>query len=178
MVLSAFGLVKNHKWVSVQSDCGLTSKSSQHNFSQSHLSHLIVRKLFNNVLKIRQNPLRKTLRKMAMKIKIFSSYHRKPSFSKVTTLDNRSHIYRLPSNASVFTSCFPSDSQAWFFYSMVFKRGNSPNSVNVLKNNNNNNSNSSKNVVGCNERKFHCVKRLFSLSNQIGGKVELGKQRN
>jgi len=30
----------------------------------------------------------------------------------------------------------------------------------------------------CNERKFHCVKRLFGLSNQIGGKVELGKQRN
>ena len=38
----------------------------------------------------------------------------------------------------------------FFFYSTVFKRGNSPKSVNVLKknNNNNNNSNSSKNVVG------------------------------
>ena len=30
----------------------------------------------------------------------------------------------------------------------------------------------------CNERKLHCVKRLLGLSNQIGGKVELGKQRN
>ena len=30
----------------------------------------------------------------------------------------------------------------------------------------------------CNERKFHCVKRLFGLSNQIGGKVELRKQWN
>ena len=37
----------------------------------------------------------------------------------------------------------------FFFYSTVFKRGNSPKSVNVFKkNNNNNNSNSSKNVVG------------------------------
>ena len=30
----------------------------------------------------------------------------------------------------------------------------------------------------CNERKYHCVERLFGLSNQIGGNVELGKQRN
>ena len=30
----------------------------------------------------------------------------------------------------------------------------------------------------CNERKFHCVKRLFGLSNQIGGKVEQRKQGN
>ena len=30
----------------------------------------------------------------------------------------------------------------------------------------------------CNERKFHRVKRLFGLSNQIGGKVEQRKQGN
>ena len=30
----------------------------------------------------------------------------------------------------------------------------------------------------CNERKFHCVKRLFGMSNQNGGKVELRQQRN
>ena len=83
-------LVDSHKWVSVQSDCGLTSKSLQENFSQSHL---IVERLFNNVLKIRQNPSSKTLRRMAVKITIFSSYHGKPSFSKITTSDNRSHIY-------------------------------------------------------------------------------------
>ena len=83
-------LVDSHKWVSVQSDCGLTSKSLQNNFSQSHL---IVERLFNNVLKIRQNPSSKTLRTMAVKITIFSSYHGKPSFSKITTSDNRSHIY-------------------------------------------------------------------------------------
>ena len=83
-------LVDSHKWVSVQSDCGLTSKSLQKNFSQSHL---IVERLFNNVLRTRQNPSSKTLRTMAVKITIFSSYHGKPSFSKITTSDNRSHIY-------------------------------------------------------------------------------------
>ena len=29
----------------------------------------------------------------------------------------------------------------------------------------------------CNERKFHCVKRLFGLSNQIGGKVKKKKKK-
>ena len=90
LVLSAFSLVDSHKWVSVQSDCGLTSKSLQKNFSQSHL---IVERLFNNVLKIRQNPSSKTLRTMAVKITIFSSYHGKPSFSEITTSDKRSRIY-------------------------------------------------------------------------------------
>ena len=119
-------LVDSHKWVSVQSDCGLTSKSLQKNFSQSHL---IVERLFNNVLKICQNPSSKTLRRMAVKITIFSSYHGKPSFSKITTSDNRSHIYyiyiyhRLPSNASAFAFCFPGDSQALFFFIARYLKG-------------------------------------------------------
>ena len=79
LVLSAFSLVDSHKWVSVQSDCGLTSKSLQKNFSQSHL---IVERLFNNVLKIRQNPSSKTLRKMAVKITIFLLLPRKTQFQQ------------------------------------------------------------------------------------------------
>ena len=131
-------LVDSHKWVSVQSDCGLTSKSLQNNFSQSHL---IVERLFNKVLKIRQNPSSKTLRTMAVKITIFSSYHGKPSFSKITTSDNRSHIYYIYIYiAQVTQQCvclrilFPRRFPSFiFFYSTVFKRGNSPKSVNVFK---------------------------------------------
>ena len=60
-------------------DCGLTSKSLQKNFSRSRL---IVERLFNNVLKIRQNPSSQTLRKMAVKITIFLLLPRKTQFQQ------------------------------------------------------------------------------------------------
>ena len=125
----------------------------QKNFSQSHL---IVERLFNNVLKIRQNPSSKTLRTMAVKITIFSSYHGKPSFSEITTSDKRSRIYfiyiyntgypamRLPSHS--VSQAIP---KLYFFFIARYLKGEIvQNLLTYLKKNNNNNSNSSKNVVG------------------------------
>ena len=138
-------------------DCGLTSKSLQKNFSQSHL---IVERLFNNVLRTRQNPSSKTLRTMAVKITIFSCYHGKPSFSKITTSDNRSHIYYIYIYiAQVTQQCvclrilFPRRFPSFiFFKARYLKEEIVQNLLTYLKkkrqNNNNNNSNSSKNVVG------------------------------